>query len=98
MTALGDWVEHWLDRYCAPGEHDLYESRAGVLACIRCRKEELAGGTTCMVCGIPGERFSALVGGSRPGSLTGKLCGPCMDDFGDRRSIRGWSVAAAAAA
>lgn len=98
MAALGDWVEHWLDRYCAPGEHDFYESRLGVLSCTRCLKEELAGGATCLVCGIPGERPSALVGESRTDPLKGKLCGPCMDDFRDRHSIRGWSLAMAPAA
>jgi hypothetical protein len=87
------WVEHWLDRYCAPGEHDFRAVRAGVLVCQRCEKEELLGGSTCIVCGIPGEHPTVLV--HTNGDVTkvpGKLCGPCLDDFVATPNIRGWHM------
>jgi len=95
MPLQGSWVEIWLCRYCQPGDHEFSPARNGVIVCSRCKKEELASGGTCMVCGIPGEFRARLhhVGGAD--SLVGRLCGPCRDDFRDRRSIGGWTIAEA---
>jgi hypothetical protein len=82
-----------MDRYCAPGEHEFQAIRAGVLVCQRCGKEELVGGNTCIVCGIPGEHPTVLVH-SNGGivRVRGKLCGPCLDDFASTTTIRGWHM------
>ncbi len=90
---LQRWVEHWMDRYCAPGEHDFKVARVGVLVCQRCDKEELVGGTTCIVCGIPGEHPAVLVHSNGDFvRVPGKLCGPCLDDFDATPTIRGWHI------
>ena len=87
------WVEHWLDRYCAPGEHQFRAVRPGVVVCQRCEKEELVGGGTCIVCGIPGEKPVVLVhSNGATVTVKGKLCGPCLDDFRAARDIRGWRL------
>lgn len=91
MPVQPGWVELWLNRYCPPGHHALRVARPGLNVCEVCGKEELAGGHTCMICGIPGEFPHVLEHqGER---LSGRLCGPCMDDFEARRSIEGWRVA-----
>ncbi|HEX6030711.1 MAG TPA: hypothetical protein VFY90_04710 [Tepidiformaceae bacterium] len=88
--AIERWVEHWLAIYCDPGAHDFRQGRPGVLACTRCGKEELMGGATCMICGIPGEHVAVLARVDRASpSVSGKLCGPCLDDFSSGAAIRG---------
>lgn len=83
-------MELWLERYCSPGHHRFVLTLAGVVRCDTCTKEELLGGATCLICGIPGERdFLLLAAGE---SYAGKLCGPCQDEFLDRGEIRGWTV------
>jgi hypothetical protein len=94
MPVQGSWVELWLDRYCAPGKHRFHPARPGVVRCSRCTKEELAGGATCMVCGIPGERDVFLISAAELASYRGKLCGTCADEFDRRRLIRGWAARA----
>ncbi|MCC7362782.1 MAG: hypothetical protein IT303_00285 [Dehalococcoidia bacterium] len=94
MPYQGSWVEHWLERYCEPGRHDFRAKSADVLACTRCGKEELIGGATCLICGIPGEHTLVLRhsnGGER--FLGGRLCGPCRDEFNERDVIDGWWIA-----
>ena len=90
MPAQASWVELWLERYCAPGHHRFAPARAGVVRCQACNKEELLDGATCLICGIPGERHFLLLAASE--IYTGKLCGPCQDEFLDRGEIRGWTV------
>lgn len=94
MPVQDSWVELWLGRYCAPGHHRFAPSKPGVFTCELCGKEELPGGATCLICGIPGERQFVLRSLTGTDSLEGKLCGPCLDDFLDRGSIRGWTVEA----
>jgi hypothetical protein len=65
----------------------------GVLLCSRCGKEELVGGATCIVCGIPGEHPAVLVHSNGDMiRIPGKLCGPCLDDFAASRIIGGWRL------
>lgn len=94
MPYQSSWVEHWLERYCAPGSHDLRPFRDDVLKCGRCEKEELRAGLTCLICGIPGEVGCRLRrAGAQERLLEGLLCGSCSDEFVERIVIRGWSVA-----
>lgn len=96
MPVQGSWVEHWLERYCAPGHHQLAPWRPGMVKCNFCHKEEFVNGRTCLVCGIPGERAYVLADLESPGRwYKGKLCGPCEDEFRDRIEIRGWRIVAA---
>lgn len=63
------------------------------LRCQLCQKEALPEGRTCLVCGIPGERPLTLHHEGVPGEdFDGALCGPCFDEFAERRVIRGWSI------
>lgn len=88
------WVEHWLDRYCPPGEHNFRIFELEQLTCGECGKHRLADHSTCMVCDIPGDRDATLISSADPERrLEGHLCGPCMDDFRGRGLIRGWSLA-----
>jgi len=93
MPYQRSWVELWLERYCSPGQHRFRQLRADVLICERCRKQELIGGATCLVCGIPGE-FPHTIERSTGGAdrLTGRLCGSCLDEFEDRQEIGGWRL------
>jgi hypothetical protein len=96
MPVQDSWVELWLRRYCAPGKHRFGpSSRPRVLRCDLCGKEELPGGATCLICGIPGERQFVLRSLVGPETLEGKLCGPCLDDFRERETIQGWTIEAA---
>lgn len=91
MPFQASWVEHWLDKYCAPGQHLLVPSRAGLATCVRCGKDELTSTQTCMICGIPGEVPAELASLSSPGQgRVGKLCGICRDEFAQRHAIRDW--------
>ena len=93
MPYQDSWVELWLGRYCAPGKHHFRPLRPDVVICERCLKEELTSGQTCLVCGIPGEVELTLVRVRQPEqSRRGRLCGPCLDEFASRRSIRGWAI------
>jgi hypothetical protein len=90
------WVELWLERYCPAGRDQMAPYRFGLLRCDACGKEELPGGATCLICGIPGEKNLVLE--HRNGdfeSYAGRLCGPCVGDFTERESIRGWRIARA---
>lgn len=96
MPLQGSWVELWLGRYCAPGTHCFRALRADVLICERCFKEELTNGVTCLICGIPGEVELTLSSPADQGlTARGRLCGPCLDEFGQRHVIKGWVIAAA---
>jgi len=96
MPYQDSWVELWLGRYCAPGKHRFRQLRPDVLLCERCFKEELTEGASCLICGIPGEVSATLKRARRPDiEQTGRLCGTCFDEFGERHSIRGWTVARA---
>jgi hypothetical protein len=96
MPLQSSWVEHWLDRYCEPGSHLPVEDRPGVYVCTQCGREKLPGGATCVICGIPG---AVLLGLERhvdyDRRVIGKICGPCLDEFVERRTIRGWTLARA---
>lgn len=95
MPIQGSWVELWLGRYCRPGHHRFRPLRTDVVVCEYCRKEELVGGATCLVCGIPGERQSTIeTVGDHVERITGRLCGPCHDEFNDRTEISGWRLVA----
>ncbi|GAB4326974.1 MAG: hypothetical protein Kow0010_10300 [Dehalococcoidia bacterium] len=89
------WVEHWLDRYCPPGTHRFVAKNNAERECTVCHKAELLDGRTCLICGIPGEKQSVLVyePNGRTVSISGFLCGPCLDEFQERQVIRGWKVA-----
>ena len=94
MPYQASWVEHWLQRYCTPGEHDFRAQGADTLVCRRCRKEELIGGSTCLICGIPGEfPLTLRHQNGEERLLAGRLCGPCHDDFAERAVIAGWRIA-----
>lgn len=96
MPVQGSWVEHWLQRYCPPGHHKMVPWWPGVFICQVCHKEELAGGDTCLICGIPGERTFVLRSLEAPSECCrGKLCGPCQDEFEERHAIDGWELEAA---
>lgn len=83
----------WLDRYCAPGRHEFAPWRMGTLTCTICSKEELAGGATCLICGIPGEYEVAIENTAAcTERYSGKLCGTCSDEFASRHTIRGWHL------
>ena len=96
MPYQDSWVEHWLVRYCAPGKHRFRQLRPDVIICERCFKEELTEGASCLICGLPGA-VTATLRRSRGHSSgqTGRLCGPCFDEFGERHSIGGWMIALA---
>jgi len=95
MPVQRSWVELWLGRYCQPGRHEFQQLRRDVLVCKHCRKEELVGGATCLICGIPGEFMSTIeTVGRRVERLSGRLCGPCLDEFKERRVIAGWRLVA----
>lgn len=87
------WVEHWLDRYCTPGEHRFRPLDRRRVACDRCGKHNLLDRSTCLFCEIPGEHAAVLVHRSRPAAkFDGELCGTCLQDFQGQGSIRGWSL------
>lgn len=92
------WVELWLDRYCPPGGHRFVRKNDVERECTICRKAELLDGRTCLICGIPGEqRWELRRDDPRNATaLTGFLCGPCLDEFQERRVIRGWRLKALA--
>ena len=94
MPLQDSWVELWLDRYCPPGHHQFRAIRADVLTCTLCSKQELIGGATCLICGIPGEVPTTLEHvGPVVERITGRLCGSCLDEFAERRDIGGWRIA-----
>ncbi len=71
----------------------------GTLACTICNKEELPGGATCLICGIPGEYQAAIENTAViEERYSGKLCGTCRDEFAMRHTIRGWRVVRALSA
>ncbi len=85
------WVEHWLDRYCGPDEHDFALLTPQTLGCRRCGKVTVIVRATCVICEIPGERSVSLMHGANPARrLVGELCGSCSDEFTVRGEIRGW--------
>ena len=87
----------WLGRYCAPGTHSFQQLRMDVRVCERCLKEELLSGATCLVCTIPGEVEATLRHAGNPGqSAQGLLCGSCLEEFGKRYAIKGWTIQLAA--
>lgn len=92
MPYQRSWVEHWLERYCAPGHHRFRQLRADVIVCERCSKQELIGGATCLVCGIPGEFHHTIEQIGASSRLSGRLCGSCLDEFMERQEIQGWRL------
>ncbi|MFN8617887.1 MAG: hypothetical protein U0837_12370 [Dehalococcoidia bacterium] len=87
------WVEHWLDRYCTPGEHRFRPLDRRRVACDRCGKHKLIERSTCIFCEIPGEHAAVMAHLSRPSAkFEGELCGTCLQDFQGQGSIRGWSL------
>ncbi len=93
MPFQASWVEHWLDRYCEPGEHEYRAVRAGVSVCTRCGKQAISERETCLICGIPGEGPAEIASVRSPGlRRRGTLCGLCRDEFRERPAIRGWHL------
>jgi hypothetical protein len=97
VPTQASWVEHWLERYCAPGAHRFRQVRPDVVVCEACSKEELVGGSTCLICGIPGEHEVVLLplAGVDGARFAGRLCGPCYDEFEARTVIDGLRLARA---
>lgn len=85
------WVEHWLARYCLPGQHHFSQPNAMVASCARCNKHEIVGRTVCMICEILGEVHAVISKGDEV-RQEGALCGCCADEFRSRGRIQGWSA------
>ncbi len=50
-------LDHSLDRYRAPGEHDFRALRPGVVVCQRCDKEELVATARASSAAAPATNF-----------------------------------------
>ena len=93
MPLQGSWVEHWLDRFCEPGTHELVPLTESVVWCVRCGKKELADGATCFFCDIPSSTPVVLRYHGSLMHLPTRLCVLCFEDLDRSASVRGWTVA-----
>lgn len=87
------WVEHWLDRFCEPGTHDLVPLTESVMWCVSCGKKELNSGATCYFCDIPGSKPVVLRRNGAIIHLPIRLCVLCHEDLERNPGVRGYSVA-----
>lgn len=87
----GSWVEHWLERFCEPGTHELVPLTSFVDWCVTCGKKAFSDGATCFFCDIPSNSKVSLIHHSAV-LVESPVCVLCLEDL-QHTIVRGWAAA-----